>query len=61
MSARCEPSGTLRISTSLPIGMPVIAPALPAFCRLYPKVSIDLRLNDQIVDIVEEVSMSRFA
>ncbi len=54
MSARSEPSGTLRIATSLPIGVHVIAPALPSFRRLYPKVSIDLRLNDQIVDIVEE-------
>jgi DNA-binding transcriptional LysR family regulator len=54
LTARAEPSGTLRIAASLPIGMHVIAPALPAFRRLYPKVTVDLRLSDQIVDIVEQ-------
>ncbi|WP_158046546.1 LysR family transcriptional regulator [Skermanella pratensis] len=54
MAAQSEPSGTLRISASLPVGMHVIAPALPAFRKLYPKVMIDLRLSDQIVDIIEQ-------
>jgi DNA-binding transcriptional LysR family regulator len=53
-SARSEPSGSLRIAASLPIGVHVIAPALPAFRRQYPKLSIDLRLSDRYVDIVEE-------
>jgi DNA-binding transcriptional LysR family regulator len=54
MTARGEPSGSLRVATSLPIGVHVIAPALPAFRKLHPKVTIDLRLNDQLVDIIEE-------
>lgn len=54
MAARAEPSGTLRIAAPLPIGVHVIAPALPAFRKLHPKVMVDLRLNDQFVDIVEE-------
>ncbi|MBB5713016.1 LysR substrate-binding domain-containing protein [Sphingomonas xinjiangensis] len=54
LSARSEPSGTLRIAASLPIGVHVIAPALPAFRRLHPKVSVDLRLSDRIVDIIDE-------
>ncbi|MEG3178785.1 LysR substrate-binding domain-containing protein [Sphingomonas sp. RB3P16] len=54
VSARSEPSGTLRVAASLPIGLHLIAPALPAFRRLYPKVMIDLRLGDRMVDIVEE-------
>ncbi len=54
MTARSEPSGTLRIAAPLPIGVHVIAPALPAFRKLYPKVMVDLRLNDQIVDIIEQ-------
>jgi DNA-binding transcriptional LysR family regulator len=54
MTARSEPSGTLRVAASLPIGLHLIAPALPAFRRLYPNVTIDLRLGDRIVDIVEE-------
>ncbi|WP_213773891.1 LysR family transcriptional regulator [Bradyrhizobium sp. dw_78] len=54
MTARSEPSGTLRIAAPLPIGVHVIAPALPAFRQRYPKVMVDLRLNDQVVDIIEQ-------
>lgn len=54
MTARSEPSGTLRVAASLPIGLHVIAPALPSFRRLHPKVTVDLRLTDRMVDIVEE-------
>ena len=54
MSARSEPSGMLRIAASLPIGVHVIAPALPAFRQLHPKVEIDLRLNDRTIDLIEE-------
>ncbi|SCW91690.1 LysR family transcriptional regulator [Ancylobacter rudongensis] len=54
MAARAEPSGTLRIAAPLPIGLHVIAPALPAFRALCPRVQVDLRLSDQIVDIAGE-------
>ena len=54
LAARTEPSGPLRITASLPIGMHVIAPMLPAFCQEHPKVSVDLRLNDHLVDLVGE-------
>lgn len=54
MAARAAPSGTLRIAASLPIGLHVIAPALPAFRKLHPKVRVELRLNDQFVDLIEE-------
>lgn len=53
-ASRSEPSGVLRIAASLPLGIHLIAPALPKFRRRYPKVTIDLRLNDQIVDIIED-------
>lgn len=54
MRARSEPSGTLRVAASLPIGLHLIPPALPAFRRLHPKLTIDLRLSDRMVDIIEE-------
>lgn len=54
IKARSEPSGTLRIAASLPIGIHVIAPILPSFNALYPDVTIDLRMSDQIVDIIEQ-------
>ncbi len=53
-AARSEPAGNLRIAASLPIGIHVIAPSLPAFRALYPKVTLDLRLSDRTVDIVEQ-------
>jgi DNA-binding transcriptional LysR family regulator len=53
-TARAEPAGTLRIATSLPIGLHLIAPALPLFRRLHPKVTIDLRLSDHMIDLIEE-------
>ena len=52
-AARTEPAGTLRIAASLPIGLHVIAPILPRFRRLHPKVNIDLRLSDHMVDLIE--------
>jgi DNA-binding transcriptional LysR family regulator len=53
-AVRAEPSGTLRIAASLPIGIHLIAPSLPAFRAAHPKVTIDLRLDDHFVDIVEQ-------
>ncbi|KIZ39812.1 MULTISPECIES: LysR family transcriptional regulator [Rhodopseudomonas] len=53
-TARAEPAGNLRIAASLPIGIHLIAPALPGFRRRHPKVTIDLRLSDRFVDIVAD-------
>jgi DNA-binding transcriptional LysR family regulator len=52
-AAREEPSGTLRIAASWPIGLHMIVPLLPRFRARHPKVTIDLRLSDQLVDVVE--------
>ncbi|AHG49074.1 LysR family transcriptional regulator (plasmid) [Rhizobium leguminosarum bv. trifolii CB782] len=54
IAARSEPAGTLRVAASLPVGIHVISAALPDFRRRHPNVSIDLRLSDQVVDLVEE-------
>lgn len=54
LRARAEPSGTLRVAASLPIGIHVIAPKLAEFRARHPKVSVDLRLEDQFVDLVED-------
>jgi DNA-binding transcriptional LysR family regulator len=52
--ARAGPAGSLRIAASFPVGLHLIAPMLPAFCGRYPAVTIDLRLDDRHVDLVEE-------
>lgn len=54
LTARSAPRGALRVATSLPIGLHVIAPALPGFRRRFPDVTIDLRLGDQMTDLIDE-------
>lgn len=54
LAARSGPAGALKVTVPLPIGVHIIAPALPRFRALYPKVYIDLRLGDQFVDLVSE-------
>lgn len=53
-AARAEPAGTLKITAPLPLGVHILAPALPRFRMQYPKVTIDVRLGDRYVDLVEE-------
>ena len=54
VAARSEPSGTLKVAAPYSIGTHVIAPGLPRFRELYPTLSIDLRLNDRYIDLIEE-------
>lgn len=47
-------SGTLRLSTTVDHAMLSIAPALAAFARRHPHLTIDLRTSDRVVDLIEE-------
>jgi DNA-binding transcriptional LysR family regulator len=51
---RIEPRGTLRLNVPLAFGVREIAPALAEFMALYPTLTIDLGLNDRVVDLIEE-------
>lgn len=53
-AARAEPAGTLKVTVSVPLGVHQLAPALPRLRERHPKLAIDLRLSDRIVDLVEE-------
>lgn len=46
------PSGTLRISASHSFGTRCLSQVIPAFCKQYPRIMVQLSLTDQIVDIV---------
>jgi DNA-binding transcriptional LysR family regulator len=49
-----EPSGTVRITASLPIAQFHLAALLPRLAASYPKVRIMLDVSDRFVDIVQE-------
>jgi DNA-binding transcriptional LysR family regulator len=53
-AARAEPAGTLKVTAPLPVGVNILAPALPAFCRQHPKGTVELRLSERYVDLIEE-------
>lgn len=46
--------GNLVVSASLTFGSVLVVPKLPALARAHPKLSIDLRLEDHLVDLVGE-------
>lgn len=46
--------GRLVVSASLTFGATVIVPCLPALTERHPHLTIDLRLEDQLVDLVGE-------
>ena len=49
-----EPSGPLRVSVPVSYGSRRIAPHIAAFLSRYPKLDLDMRLSDDMVDFVAE-------
>src|SRR5688572_1872311 len=48
------PRGTLRVTTLLSFGFRHIAPIISEYTAQYPQVTVDLTLNDRVMDLVEE-------
>jgi DNA-binding transcriptional LysR family regulator len=48
------PSGRIRINTSLPFLVTVLAPLMADFMALYPNVFVDITCTDAIVDILND-------
>jgi DNA-binding transcriptional LysR family regulator len=51
--AQAEPQGRLRVSMPSSFGRQHVSPVISEFLRRYPGVSVDLRLTDQLVDLVD--------
>ncbi len=49
-----EPSGRIRVTASTSFGNTHLMPALTAFMKLHPKVTVEAVFEDRIVDIIEE-------
>ncbi|MBW8192863.1 LysR family transcriptional regulator [Neiella marina] len=47
------PQGTLRVSAPASFGRMHLVPRLKDFLELFPQLSVDLRLSDSIIDLVE--------
>ncbi|WP_395675414.1 LysR family transcriptional regulator [Inquilinus sp.] len=49
-----EPSGTVRITASVPTAQFRLAGLLPPLARAYPKIRLQLHVTDRFVDLVQE-------
>ena len=49
-----KPRGRLRVSAPMSFGILHLGPAMADFGRLYPEVTLDLRLDDRFVNLVED-------
>lgn len=53
-AGRVEPQGILRVAMSSAFGHQHIAPLVPAFARLYPRLQLALSLSDRRVNLLDE-------
>ena len=49
-----EPSGVLTVTTSVAFGERWLMPRVASFRQAFPKITLDLRLTDAVVDLVSE-------
>ncbi|EAQ64083.1 transcriptional regulator, LysR family protein [Marinomonas sp. MED121] len=47
-----EPSGLIRLTSPIDLGIFQLAPIITQFCAKYPKVKIEVNLSDEVKDIV---------
>lgn len=53
-SGALEPNGVLRLNAPVSFGIQHLAPLWAGFVKAYPRIELDISLNDRVVDLVEE-------
>ncbi len=53
-AGQAEPQGHLRMNVPVPFGTLQVAPLVAEFTARFPKVTLELGLNDRLVDLIEE-------
>jgi len=48
------PKGKIRVSANVPVGRQLLLPIVPAFLEAYPKLSLEISLTDQVIDLLEQ-------
>lgn len=51
---RERPQGRLRVDVPVAFGRHLLIPALPAFLQRYPGLTLEVRFNDRVVDLLAE-------
>ncbi|OBU66526.1 LysR family transcriptional regulator [Stenotrophomonas maltophilia] len=51
---QAEPSGTVRISASIPVAQHQLAACLPALAIRYPRLRIEVEVSDRFIDLAQE-------
>jgi len=51
---QAEPSGSVRISASIPVVQDQLAACLPALARRYPRLRIEVEVSDRFIDLAQE-------
>ena len=49
-----SPAGTLRVTSLTPFGRTYVLPLLPEFSRLYPRIEVELHLDDSVSDMIAQ-------
>ena len=52
--SRGVPRGRLRVDVPVSLGRRIIVPALPRFIAQYPEISVQMSMNDRVIDLVQE-------
>jgi LysR family transcriptional regulator for bpeEF and oprC len=52
--SRGVPRGKLRVDVPISLGRRLIVPALPRFIAQYPELTVQMSMNDRVLDLVQE-------